>query len=432
MTASSLYIQLTILLMLLVFSAVFSASETALMSIGRIRVRQLLDDGVPGAEAVNRLVQRPNKLLAIILIGNNLVNIGASALATMIALQIFGSSGVGIATGVMTLLVLVFGEITPKTFAAQNAEAISLRTARFLEVLGVVFSPVIRILTLITNGIIHLFGGQTAPQGPFVTEEEIRTLVSVGEEEGLIEEKERDMIDSIFEFDDTVVREVMTPRIDMVAIDVKSTLEEVFNVVVEEGHSRIPVYEGNVDNIIGVLYAKDLLDFARKGRFDADLRKLARPAYYIPETKKVNDLLKEMQKAKIHMAIVLDEYGGTAGLVTIEDLLEEIVGDILDEYDEDENLIEARADGSVLVDARVSISEINELMESSLPEEHVDTISGLIYELSGRVPKEGDKVRYGNIEMTVIATAGRRISKVLLQKLADNPAEEGEKNEGGE
>lgn len=414
--STSQLVQLTALFVMLALSAFFSASETAIFSANKVKIRHLAEEGNRRAILTRRLLEQPSRIISTILVGNNVVNIGATALATTLAIAFFGDSGAGIATGVMTFLVLVFGEITPKTFAANRAEDISLRVSGLIDALSTLFFPVVRVLNFLTSGIIKVFGG-TEPANPMVTEEEIRMLVNVGEEEGLIDPAEREMIDSIFEFDDTLVREIMVPRIDIIAVNINDSMEEVINLIIEVGHSRIPVYEQTVDNIVGVIYAKDLFRplLGPTGK-EYLIHDLMRPAYYVPESKKVRDLFAELRKEKVHMAIVLDEYGGTAGLVTIEDVIEEIVGDIQDEFDREEKHIETLKDGSLLVDARTSIYDINELLELDLPDDEFETISGLVFHSLGKLPLEGQELEIGVLHIVVEEVKGRRITKLRLKK----------------
>lgn len=414
--------QILALLFLLGLSAFFSASETAIFSVNKMKIRHMAEEGNPRAVLTRRLMEQPNRLISTILIGNNVVNIGATALATTLFISFFEESGAGIATAVMTVLVLVFGEITPKTLAAKRAEYLSLKISGTINVLGIILSPIIKILNYITSFIIKVFGGVPL-ENPLITEEELRMMVNVGQEEGFIDADEREMIDSIFEFDDTLVREVMVPRIDMVAISIGESLEDIGNLVIEVGHSRIPVYETTIDNIVGVIYAKDLLKpLIACEASSTNIGELMRPAYYVPESKRVRDLFEELRMEKIHMAIVLDEYGGTAGLVTIEDLIEEIVGDIQDEYDREEQNIVSLPDGTLLVDARTPIYEINEILELDLPDEEYDTISGLVFHSLGRLPAEGQELDIADLHIVVDKLAGRRIAKLRLSKKDSSPA----------
>ena len=413
---------------LLVLSALSSAAETALTSVNRIRMLQLADEENRNAKIVLDILEHTSRFLSTILLINNLVNILAASLATVLAQRVFQSSAVAIATGAMTFLVLVFGEITPKSYSAQNAERVSLRIAKPVAFLVRLLYPIVRILVPIANLFIRLMGGKMV-RAPFFTEEEIKTIVSVGEEAGVIEEEEKEMIHSIFEFGDTVVREVMIPRVDMVVVESSASLEEVMDVIVKVGHSRIPVFEKSIDNIIGIIYAKDLLIQLNKmkggkPKGNSLLKKLLRPAYYIPESKRVSELLKELQNKKIHMAIVLDEYGGTAGLVTIEDLLEEIVGEIFDEYDLEEALVEPLGENGYRLDARANLDEVGELLAVDFPEDVGDTIGGLVYNLVGHIPATGDTVSFRNLEFKVEKVVGRRLLKIVVTRR--EPEEEAE------
>lgn len=409
-------LQLVFLGILLVLSAFFSASETAIFSANKVKIRHLVEEGNKQAILTRRLMDQPGKIISTILIGNNVVNIGATALATSLAIAILGSSGAGIATGVMSVLILLFGEITPKTLVSIHPEAFALKVSRILHGLGKLLSPLIYIFNTFTNYLVRLINGPDQEKH-LITEEELRMLVNVGEEEGFIDEDEREMIDSIFEFDDTLVREVMIPRIDIVAVNVAEPLDNVIRLIMKVGHSRIPVFEETVDNIIGLIYAKDILQvFVEPEPEKSSLRQLMRPAYYIPESKKVRDLFAELRREKVHMAIVLDEYGGTAGLVTIEDVIEEIVGDIQDEYDQEEKDIEIQSDGSLLVDARTPINEINELLEMELPEDEFETINGWVFHNLGTLPDQGQELDIGELHVKVEKINGQRIDKLHLWK----------------
>jgi CBS domain containing-hemolysin-like protein len=403
--------QLVALVCLVFLSGFFSGSETALVSVNRIRLKKLAEEGDANAVVVEGLLEHPNKLLATILVGNNLVNISAAAIATSLAIDFFGSRGVGIATGVMTFLVLVFGEITPKGYAIRNAERISLRIAKPMELLVRVLYPVVRILTAITKPLIRRFGGDVRFT-PYVTEDEIKMLVEVGEREGVIEKGEKEMIHGVFEFGETEAKEVMVPRIDMKCLSVDDSIEKAVEFVKATGHSRFPVYEKNIDNIVGILNSKDL--FGRRSK--ASLRELIRPAYYVPESKKLDEILREMQERKTQMAIVVDEYGGTAGLVTLEDILEEIVGEILDEYDTEEPGVQIIEEGVALVDAKTSIDDLNDALDIDLPEEEFETVGGLIFNVLGRIPSPGDKVKINGNTMIVEKMRGRRIAKIRVIK----------------
>lgn len=411
MVETSTMSQLVALVFLVFLSGFFSGSETALVSVNRIRLKKMVEEGRREAVIVENLLDHPNKLLATILVGNNLVNIAAAAIATSLAIEYYGSRGVGIATGIMTFLVLVFGEITPKSYAIQNAEKISLRIARIMSFLVRTLYPIVRVLTAITKPIITRLGGEMHLT-PYITEEEIKMLVEVGEKEGVIEKGEKEMIHGIFKFGDMEAKEVMVPRIDMKCLSVGDTVEKAVDYVLKTGYSRFPVYEKNVDNIVGILYSKDL--FGRPPR--EQIKSLLRPAYYIPESKKLDEILREMQEKKTQMAIVVDEYGGTLGLVTLEDILEEIVGEIMDEYDKEEPRVQVIEDGVAVVDAKADIEELNEILDIDLPEEDFETVGGLIFNVLGRIPKPGDRVKINGNLMEVKTMRGRRISKIKVTR----------------
>lgn len=413
--ATSTFLQIVLLMLLLGLSAFFSSTETALFSLNKVRILHMAEEGNKKAQQIMKMLEEPNRLISTILIGNNIVNIGASAIATSLAISLWGNRGVGIATGIMTFLVLIFGEITPKSYAAQNAEKWSLRIIEITRILSIIFLPIIKVFDLITNYMLKLTGS-TAKREPFITEDELKLLVNVGQEEGLIAESERMMINSIFQFDDTLVKEIMTPRIDIISVEINEPLLNVVNIAIDAGHSRIPVFEESIDNIVGVIYAKDLLKGINKNYHDMEIRKVMRPAYYIPENKKVRDLLAELRQAKVYIAIVIDEYGGTAGLVTIEDVIEEIVGEIQDEYDTEEEPIVNLEDGSILADARADIYYINEALGIDLPDDEFETISGLVFNLLGHIPKEGEEISLGEIKIRVAKTEGRRIEKIRIWK----------------
>jgi CBS domain containing-hemolysin-like protein len=413
-------IKLAILFLLLALSALFSSAETAITSLNIIKIRQAEGKGAGNAAVLERLFRNSPKIIATILIGNNIVNIGATAIATELTYKFFqGKNVTALVTTVMTLAILIFGEITPKTFSASNPEKVALRLGRPVEILSFLLYPVLKILNVLTNIIIRLMGGNVAEVKSLVSEEEIMTLVDVGEEAGIIESQERKMINSIFEIGDIEASEVMIPRIDMIYLDEEATIEEALNIAIDYGYSRIPVIKDTVDNVTGILYAKDLLASLRKMDEQSqiiDIRTFIRPAYYVPESKKVNELLKEMQKEKVHISIVLDEYGGTLGLVTIEDILEEIVGDILDEYDAEIDLIEHLSENSLIVNAKASVEEINEVLRVELPEDEYDSIGGFVFNALGRIPVKDDTIELEDITIKVLSVHNRRIKQLEIIK----------------
>jgi putative hemolysin len=420
---SSAFLRFLALAALIFCGAFFSAAETALFSSNRLQLRTLRDRGDRRAAIAHRLLSDPGRLLTTLIVGNTSADVAASVLATSITLSLVGRAhgGEWIAFVGVTLLVLIVSELAPKTLAARHADRMALRIAGTIDAFARAFSPLIRALSLIATTLIRPFGAPITTRPPLVTEEQLRFLVEVGEEEGVIQEEEREMIHSVFEFGETLVREVMRPRIDITAVPAGATINEALGLVMEHGHSRLPVYEGTVDHIIGVVYVRDLLPALRAGRLNQPVREAMRPAYFIPETKKVDDLFKEMQRRKVSMAIVLDEYGGTAGLVTLEDLLEEIVGEIQDEYDLEERPIQLIDSNTAVVNARTNIHEVNELLGLHLPEENVDTISGLVYAELGRVPAQGETLTLPGAELRVEKTLGQRIAKVRITRTTPVP-----------
>ena len=434
---------ISIILALTLLNAFFAMAEMSLISVRKTRIKQLVDEGVSRAKTVQKLLEDPTRFLATVQIGIILVGFFASAtgavtlagplarILSKIHLTFISQNAAGFAVVLVTLAVgyvnLVIGEITPKSLALQYAERIALVSAGPLVLLSYIVSPVVRLVTWSSNILVRPFGGVARFAPPILTEEELKMLVETGEQEGVLEEEEKEMIHSIFEFTDTVVRKVMTPRIDMETVEVNEPLEELLKVIIEAGHSRVPVYEESIDNIIGVVHAKDVLRALHENGGTVTIRELMRPPYMIPENKKVDELLAEFKKNKIQMAIVVDEYGGTAGLVTIEDLVEEIVGDIMDEYDDEEPMVEIIDENTAIVDARTPIDEINELMGLGLSEEEFDTIGGLVFGLVGKQPIQGEKVEYQNVDMIVEKTDGPRIEKIKVIKTERTLLEETER-----
>jgi CBS domain containing-hemolysin-like protein len=405
------------LLALMSIAAFLAAAEISLVSVNRFRIKSLGEEGSAKAKRLDDLLEHPNRFLSTILMLTLLVQVGASAIATSLALSLNLPVAGAIATGVMTFLIFIFSEMAPKTYATNNTEKVALEVAPVVEVLSTIFFPLVRLLIFISNGIIRLFGGAVIKEGPFVTEGDIKALVSAAEEQAVIEAEEKKLIHSIFEFGDTLVREVMVPRTDMVMLEEGAGLEEALELIMRSGFSRIPIYSGDFDHIVGILYAKDLLPYLKRGESDVRPKEFMREPFFVPETKRVSELLTELRKGVVHMAIVLDEYGGTSGLVTIEDLLEEIVGEIFDEYDSEKVLYENMGKGKYSFDARIPIDDLNELLGTDLPAHEWDTLGGLIYNLMGKIPKQGESVVHGGLKLTAQKVVGRRISKVLLEEL---------------
>ena len=414
---TQLIIQIVILILLLLSSAFFSASETSLMSISKIDARHMTEQHIKNADILSRLLEDPNKLLGSILVGNNLVNIAASSLATVIAIRLFQDStaslGIGITTGVMTLLVLIFGEITPKSLATQHAQKVALLVIKPIGFLCLIFSPIVKILMGITHLFIKFLGGNINVNKPFITADELKTIVTVSHEEGVLEEDEKKMIYNVFDFGDSYAKDIMIPRTDMVALDVHSTYEEILSLYKEEQFSRMPVYQESQDNIIGILYIKDLIIQPFKPS-EFQVHAFLRDPYFIHEFKRIDELFKEMRLQKTGIAIVLDEYGGTSGLVTMEDLIEEIVGEIDDEYDITEEDIFQISDHEYLVDATSRISEVNNALGLDIISQEFDSIGGFIIGLLDKFPLEGEKVVYEGITFIAEETSNNRINKVRI------------------
>lgn len=407
------FLLLLLFILCLVLSGFFSASEVALVSITRAKVRTLVNEQRPGSDALALLKEHPNRFLITILIGNNVVNVAAAAIATAVTISIFGDIGVGIATGVVVILLLFFGEIGPKIYAARNTERFALTIARPIYYLALIFSPLIWAIEKVTER----RTGESGLAEPSVTEEEIREWIDVGKEEGAIEQEEREMLYSVLEFGDTTAREIMTPRVDVVLIDDQSTLEAALHIFNETGFSRIPVYHEHMDNIIGVLNVKDVFSSQIAGKKNIHIRDLMYDPFFVPESKKIDDLLKELQLRKVQIAIVLDEYSSFVGIVTVEDILEELVGDILDEFDREEPEIQKIGEGVYLVDAKVWVEEINDELDISLPvSEAYESVGGLIIERLGHIPHPGESVyiQESHISLVVTQMLSRRIVKVKL------------------
>lgn len=406
--------QVIVLIILLLMSAFFSASETALTSLSKIRIRHMVEEGVKGADKIEKLISNPNKLLGSILIGNNIVNIGASALATSIAMKEWGNEGVAIATGIMTVLVLIFGEITPKSLAAQNSEAVSIKVVNIIAIIVTILKPAVTVFTYISAPIIKLFGGQTTKNQPFITQEELKTIVDVSEEEGVLEIDEKKMIHNVFEFGDLQVKDVMVQRVDIVAIDIESSYDEIMDIIKEEQFSRMPVYRETIDDIVGILNVKDLLISQNQDKDNFSIEKIMREPYYTFEFKKNLDLFKNMQKERVYMSVVLDEYGGTVGIVTIEDLVEEIMGEIEDEYDDDDKEIDIVKEDEYIVAGSARIDDLNELIGTSIESEEFDSVGGFVIGVLGRLPELGEIVEYENIKFVIEKLDKNRIMKVRI------------------
>jgi putative hemolysin len=444
------FLDLAIVVVLIVASAFFAASELSLITVKRHRISQLASEGNRSAQMVEQLVQNPSRFLATIQVALTFLGFLASAvgavsfsgaLADLIRVIPWGpiqGAARTIAFLLTTLLIalatIVVGELAPKTLALSFTERFALFVARPIAFIGWLLSPFVWLVTLISGFLVRLFGGTERPQAGYLSTEELKLLVETGSEQGGIEEEEKEMIHGVIELSQTKVHEVMIPRIGIRAVEISDPFDEILDMVIRAGHSRVPVFEESLDNIVGILYAKDLLPYLKRDGEDAaeiDVRSLVRPAVYVPETKAVDELLHEMQVAKRHIAIVVDEYGGTAGLISIEDIVEEIVGEIQDEYDVEEPMVEPiSSDGEVTfrVDGRVSMDDLRDLFdlsdEEESDEEAYDTVGGFIVHRVGRIPLPGAEVPFRDVTLRVEAADPRRVNKVIATR--PRPPEEGQ------
>jgi CBS domain containing-hemolysin-like protein len=406
---------------LVVLAALLASAEVSITRMSRFRAYHLREEGRRGAGAMVRIAENPARYLNVVLLLTLLTQLGGTTLAGVVAIRHFHHLGELLATAAMTVILFVFAEVSPKTFAVQHTDRVALPLAPFIVAVTTAVGPLAAGLIKIAN---LLLPGKGLPQGPFATEEEIRAMAEVASEDNAIQEEEKDLIHSIFEFGDTFVREVMVPRPDMIAAPLDSGVQQVLDLMLRHGYSRIPVYRETIDQIEGVMYAKDLLRHLHAGKDTVPVDKIMREPYFVPDSKKVSDLLREMQQRRVHIAIVLDEYGSTAGLVTIEDLLEEIVGEIADEYDREEPEIETVDPDTFRVAGRMSIDDLNDLLAADLPHDEWDTVGGLMYGLLGAVPTQGETVSYNDLTFTAEKVQGRRIAKVLIVR-APQPSEKG-------
>ncbi len=411
----------TIVLVIAIFfvcSIFLALSETAFVRMSRIHALALEEEGRKGADRLARMLEHPERTLNVVLFALLVLQLTTATLVGVEAERFFGTYGVVIGIVLQIVAFFVLGEVVPKTFAIQHTDRAALRVTPLLWFLTQ-FAP----LRALSRGLITLANvllpGRGLKQGPFVTEEEIRTMADVAAEEAVIEREERRLIHSIFEFGDTVVREVMKPRPDMIAIEADATVEAAIGRAIEGGFSRVPVFEGTTDDIIGVVFLKDLVRRARAGEGGEPVRVVVRPAVFVPEQKRVAELLREMQKEQFHMAVVVDEYGGTAGLVTLEDLLEEIVGEITDEYDVEEPGVEHLEGGALRVPGRTNIDVVSHELGLELPDTEWDTVGGLVFNLLGKVPEEGETVRFQGLEFRTERVQGRRIVSVQITPVED-------------
>jgi len=405
------------LFLLIALSAFFSAAETALTSLGKLKVKALIETEGRRAEVLNLWLKDPARFLTTILIGNNIANISASILAAYLAIKAWGDKGAGIAVGMMTLVILVFGEIVPKTYSRRYSEKTALLFIWPLLSISYLLNPLVRLFVLISEGVIRLFGGRLEPQTTHISTDEIRTLIDVGEEEGALAREEREMLSSVIEFRETTVNSVMTQRVEIIALPEDASVGDAFALMVKKGHSRIPVFREGMDDIVGVVDYRQILNHVAEREKDVLLRQIMRPAFFIPEMMKISELLREFRKRKLHIAIVIDEYGGTEGLVTLEDLLEEIVGEIWDEHEIDTAAYQKVDENTYRIRAEMEIEKVKDLLSLKIEEENVETLAGFVMEHLGHIPAPGEQFRYQNYLFTVEQADERSVSLLLVQRL---------------
>ena len=412
-----LWVEITTLVILIGLSGFFSGLEVALVGIRKSKVVQLFNEGKKGSKALHKLKTNPSWMMSSVNLGNNLVNVGASALATSLAIRLFGDDGLGIAVGIMTFLILVFGEITPKTYCNANSTKIALKYAPVLLAFSYVFYPVVKFFEIITKGVVKLTGSSNTP--PPITEEEIKGVIDQGLEEKAIEKEERELVHGALKFDDTVIRSVMTPRTKMFSLNSKMLLFEALPQINQSGHSRIPIYGDSSDDIVGFIHVRDVLKELERDNKMVSLEQIARKAVFASQEKMVSALLKEMKGRKTHMAIVVDEHGGVEGLVTLEDLLEEIVGEIEDETDLTRQAEYERIDQNTIVtNGDIEIDIINEIFDAKVPEgDDYASLNGLLHERLQDIPQEGDKVEVDNLRIVVEKVSKNIPKRIRIEKI---------------
>lgn len=412
-SGDSIAIRFIVIIILLGLSAFFSSSETALTTVNKIRIRTLAQAGDKSAFWVMKLGENQSRMLSAILIGNNVVNLSASSMLTVLATEVFGSKAAGAATGILTLLILIFGEITPKTIATLEAEKNALRFGHVIYILMVLLTPVITAVNWMSSGVLKLLGVDVNKSGDDITEDELRTIVEVGHEKGVIESEEKEMINNVFDLGDSVAKDIMVPRIDMTFINITAGFDELLEVFREERYTRLPVYQETTDNVVGIINIKDMLLIEDREHFSIGDH-LRRPLYTF-ESKKLSELMVEMRGTSNNIVIVLDEYGATAGLITLEDILEEIVGEIRDEYDEDEEDELIRLEqGQYLAEGAMKLDDLNRQLGLKLASEDYDSVGGWVIDRLEHLPAEGEEVEYEGLRMVVEQVEKNRIDKIHI------------------
>lgn len=412
-----LWIEITTLAILIGLSGFFSGLEVALVGIRKSKVVQLFNEGKKGSKALHKLKMNPSWMMSSVNLGNNLVNVGASALATTVAMRLFGNDGLGIAVGIMTFLILVFGEITPKTYCNANSTKVALRCAPILLVFSYVFYPVVKFFETITNGVVRITGSSQIP--PPITEDEIRGVIDQGLEENALEKEEMELVHGALKFDDTVIRSVMTPRTKMFVLNSKMLLFEALPQINQRGHSRIPIFGNTSDDIVGFIHVSDVLKELEKDNKMVSLEQIARKAVFASQEKMISSMLKEMKGRKTHMAIVVDEHGGVEGLVTLEDLLEEIVGEIEDETDVIKQVTYERIDqDTIITNGDIEIDVINDLFKTNIPDgDDYASLNGLLHEKLQDIPQEGDKIETNELRIIVEKVSKNVPKRIRIEKI---------------
>ncbi len=415
---STLSIIYLVLLVICIFaSAFFSISETAFISLQRFKLERLLEKKTRGANLVASLVKHPEKLLSTILLGNNFFNTAASTLGTILAIEYFGASGVLVATFAVTVILLVFGETLPKTTGARHAEAVTLKLARPVKTISIIFSPFVFVLSRLATAFGKLIGARSLG-GSLVSEEEILTMINVGSRDGTVQKDEAEMLHKVFEFGDRPAREVMVPRTEVVWIEKGTSIADFLKIYIEHPLNRYPVFEEERDNVTGILSAKDVLMSLAKGNNESEetIDGLIRPPYFAPEGKRIGELLTEMRDNNYHMSIIVDEYGGTAGIITLTQLVEEIVGDVKDEYSAAEKDFEIIDDYNFQIDGAMRVEDVNDEMNLGLPIGDYETVAGFILKLLGHIPRTGEHLRYKNLKVVITRMNGVKIEEILITK----------------
>ena len=417
----SLTLDLVVLALSLALSGFFSSAETALTALTEAKARQLIEAHPRRNGSLALWLDRPNRVLTTILIGNNVVNTFTAALATLVCQRFFSSHALSITVGITTIAILIAGEITPKTFAKHNAERVAPVAMNIVVLLHWVMFPVVYLFTWMSKVLVRLSGGEVSRSGPFVTEEDIAFMIDLGQKEGVIEEEEQRLLSSIFEFGDTVVREVMIPRTDISSLPISASLEDVLHTTRTEGHTRMPVYGDSIDDVRGLFHAKELLAVLPHDTENFSLENHLHDPFFVPEQMKISELLKEFQRRKTHLAIVVDEYGGTAGLISLEDILEEIVGEISDEYDDDRDDLRKIDDDHYVADGKVSIRELAEVLPLELANEiPYETLGGFLIAEKGRMPSRGERLRIQGWLFVIAEVDARRITTVEIERLTQS------------